>query len=48
MQRGAVLADCSTATSPLGCHDESRFPPVDAMYEQIMEWNRSDPGELDD
>ena len=32
-----------TATSPLGCYDLSRFPSVEAMQDQILAWNRSDP-----
>lgn len=29
-----------TASSPLGCYDETRFPSVEAMQDQILEWNR--------
>jgi 2,4-dienoyl-CoA reductase (NADPH2) len=32
-----------TATSPLGCYDESRFASRREMLRQIMDWNRPDP-----
>jgi 2,4-dienoyl-CoA reductase (NADPH2) len=31
-----------TATSPLGCYEQSRFPSVEAMQDQILAWNRGD------
>ncbi|MDM0046260.1 NADH:flavin oxidoreductase [Variovorax dokdonensis] len=31
-----------TATSPLGCYDQSRFPSQQAMFEAIMAFNRPD------
>jgi 2,4-dienoyl-CoA reductase (NADPH2) len=32
-----------TATSPLGCYEPLRFPSEDAMFQEIMCWNHSDP-----
>ena len=29
-----------TATSPLGCYEPLRFPSLQAMHDQIMDWNR--------
>ena len=31
-----------TATSPLGCYEPKRFPSIEAMQEQILDWNRPD------
>lgn len=35
-----------TATSPLGCYEIDRFPSLQAMHDQIMEWNNPYPEAL--